>query len=121
MKVHIDKKQNMERAGLLKKVQVWEIYAWYELNDEERTLLEANPDVKKIEVMDYEYKGVTDIGPSVGYLTAPECATKGGRRFVAYSSGAMMNYVNALNDGAKQLKDHLMSLKGAEGSSVTEI
>jgi sulfur relay (sulfurtransferase) DsrC/TusE family protein len=120
VKIHIEKSKSTERQGLLKKVQIWEIHVWYELNEEERELLEMNPDVKKIQAIKYVYKGL-DLSPSVGSLTDPKRGKDGGSRIVAYSSGEMMNYENALNEAARQLKDHLMSLKGAEGSSVTEI
>jgi len=120
MKIHIEKSKSTERQGLLKKVQIWEIHVWYELNEEERELLEMNPDVKRIQTIEYEYNGIA-IKPNVGMFTHPNRAKDGGFRIVAYSSGEMINYENALGEAAKQLKNHLMSLKGAEGSSVTEI
>ncbi|MBT6228645.1 MAG: hypothetical protein HOI47_18545 [Candidatus Scalindua sp.] len=120
MKIHIEKSKSTERQGLLKKVQIWEIHVWYELNEEERELIDMNPDVKKIQTIEYEYKGL-DLSPNVVMFTDPKSAKDGGFRIVAYSSGEMIDYENALNTAARQLKEHLMSLRDGEGLSVTEI
>jgi hypothetical protein len=120
MKLHMTKVQGEERVGILKKVPIWEIKAWLELNEEERALLTKNPDVGTIKMIPYEYKGL-DLSPSIRAFTDPKHAKDGGHRFVAYSSGQMMEMENQLNEQAKKLKGHLLSLNGAAGSSVTEI
>ena len=120
MKINITKNQTEERTGLFKKVQIWEIKAWLELNDEERLLLNQNPDVGKMQFIQYSYKDL-DLSPSVKSMTDPKHAADGGWRFVAYSSGEMINRENEINEQAKALKDHLMSLKGAQGTTVREI
>lgn len=120
MKLHISKVQGEERVGIFKKVPIWEIKAWLELNDEERALLAKNPDVGTIKMIQYEYKDL-DLSPSVKAFTDPKNAKNGGHRLVAYSSGQMMEMENQLNEQAKKLKNHLLSLNGAAGSTVTEI
>ena len=122
MKIHLDKKESTEKTGLFSSAKVTEIYVKFELNDEELAIVNKHPDILKIKAMDYSYKN-TDLSPSIKRLIANFMKPGDqGMRIVAYNSSELINYQNVINDTAKKLKDHIISLSGSgSGSSVTEI
>ena len=121
MKIHIDKKQIDDSGCFGKKDSHYNVTVHYELNDEERALLEKHPDVKSIKLMEVTWKGI-EWGATIEMLTDPVRFNKGGGyTFPVASSGEMLRLESEVNESAKKLKNHLLGLKDSEGSSVTEI
>jgi hypothetical protein len=124
MKLHLTKKEVAEKSGftqligLSKPTQSWLVQAFYELNDEERAILERYPEVKKIQVFEYTREGL-DLSPTVEAFTSPKFAAKGGRSFTVYSVQDLQRIEEEITEGAKKLKHHLYSLVDASGSSST--
>jgi hypothetical protein len=126
MKIHMTKRQAEERHSiwqllrLAKPTPCYEIHCWFELNDEERRMLDQNPDAKEIRAIDYSYRGL-DISPKVSWMTDPKNAKTGGWRFVAYSGADALDLEQRLTESAHGLKGHLAAVTGFEGASVEEI
>lgn len=114
MKIHIDKKQTKEKKGLFSSVDVTTIDFRYELNEDERAIVEKHPDIRKIKPIPYVHGGL-DLSPSVNQMIEK------GWRFVAYNSSELIEYENSIQQAAKQLKAHIESLQGSTGSTVIEI
>ena len=119
MKIHVDKKESKEKTGLFSSANVTEIFVKYELNEEEQAIVNKHPDILKIKAWDYTYRG-SEINPSINMIIAKP--GKEGLRMVAYNSSELIEYENIINETAKKLKDHIMSLAGSgTGKTVTEI
>jgi len=127
MKININKEESSEKLGVMqllglsKPTKCWEIHAYFELNDEERAILNKHPEIKKDQAFPYRYRG-TDLSPSVGAFTDPSSKGKG-MRLVAHTLNDLNLLVGQINGVAEGLKKHLNGLSSASGSSstVTEI
>lgn len=123
MKVHIDKNKTEERNRLTQLLRIasatecYEIHAWYELNDQEKRLLEKDPRLKDKILFDYEYNG-SDLSPSVNMMVDRE---DDGFRFVAYSARELNDLEEKIKDRAETLKYRIAEISDTEGSSTTQI
>lgn len=123
MKIHIDKNKTEERNRLTQFLRLasatecYEIYAWYELSEEERSLLEEDPRLKDKILFDYEYNG-SDLSPTVNMMVDRE---DNGFRFVAYSARELKELERKIKDRAETLKYRIEEISDTEGSSTTEI
>src|ERR1039458_1251371 len=120
MKIHIDN-EKVEKKGFLGPGKTWFIVkARYELNDEEKQLLEKNKHVLKMIPIDFPYRGpdgkISDGNfPTVKQLISDSGTTLG----CVFSNGEVEEVEGMINQGAKNLKGELYG--GGGGSSVTEI
>ena len=116
MKIHIDKKETTEKKGLFSSVKVTQIIFKFELNEDEQLIVDKNPDILKINAMNTRQHGL-DFSWNIGSMIAPKIGL-----LVAYNSGELINYENQINEVAKKLKAHIMSLTNSgTGTTITEI
>lgn len=123
MKVHIDKNKTKERNRLSQLLRLssateaYEIHAWYELNDQERRLLEEAPRLKDKILFEYEYNG-SDLSPEVSEMID---RNDDGFRFVAYSARELKEMEKKIKEWAETLKYRIGEISDTEGSSTTQI
>ena len=116
MKIHIDKTETKEKKGLFSSVNVTQIVFKFELNEEEQGIVDKHPDILKIKAMDTQQNGM-NFSWNIGSMIAPKVGL-----LKAYNSGELINYENEINEIAKKLKDHIMSLaNSSSGTTVREI
>jgi hypothetical protein len=126
MKIHLHKEQSDEKTsiwqiiGLSSPTKCYEIYAWFELTKEEQAVLDKSPDLKKKDIIEYYYQG-RQLNSTVNMMTKSPKTGEKGSRFVAYTSDDFLHLEKVINNSAKNLKNHLDSLMGSEGSSTIEI
>ena len=127
MKIHITK-DKVEKKGLFGGGKSWfTVYAHYELNDEEKQLLNQNKNVLNLIAFDFPYRGPSgevepDTSPSIEQLTNEKSFKKDGKGHIlgcVFTNGELLELENTINEGAKNFKSELFA--GGQGSSVTEI
>jgi len=126
MKIHIHKEQSDEKTslmqliGLTKPSKCYEVYAWFEVTNDEMAIIEKSPDLKDKKMFDYIYERL-DLSPTVKSMIKPPKAGAKGHRFVAYTSDDFFKLEQTIVDAAKALKSHIEGLKDSSASSTIEI
>ncbi|MDP1728459.1 MAG: hypothetical protein Q8M15_16865 [Bacteroidota bacterium] len=129
MKIHI-KKDKEESKGLfgLGQIKIWfTVHAHYELNDEEKQLLEKNKHVLKMVAFNFPFRGYDgkvweNNLPLVSTLVDEKHFKNKGEGHVigcVFSNGELQELEDLINQGAKNLKAELYG--GSQGTSVNEI
>jgi hypothetical protein len=113
MKLHTN--VNEKTKGLLFKKKYWEMDYQIELTDEERALIEANPEVKKLTLAAGIFHDNFPIDCSVGM------AMKGSKGAVFNKLANQTDFEANLREGCKSLKSHLDRLREVSaGPRTTE-
>ena len=127
MKIHINKNK-IEKKGLFGGGKSWfTVDAYYELNSEERNLLNSNKNVLNMIAFDLPYRGPSgdttgESSPTVKQLTDEKYVQKNGEGYPIgcfFSNAELQEAEDIINEGAKNLKAELYG--GSLGSSTTEI
>ena len=120
MKIHI-KKDKIEKKGLFGGGKSWfSVGAHYELNDEERRLLDKNKNLLGMTAFDFPFRGPSgdpsgEQSPTIKNMT-------GGKEYsigCVFTNGELQALEDLINEGAKNLKAELFA--GGAGSTSTEI
>ena len=120
MKIHINK-DKVEKKGLFGGGKTWfTVHARYELNEEERQLLDKNKHVLEMIAFDFPFRGPSgdtrgESSPTVKNLTGPKEYIIG----CVFSNGELQDLEEIITEGAKNLKAELFG--GQLGRSSTEI
>jgi hypothetical protein len=120
MKVHVNK-EKIEKKGLFGGGKSWFVVsAQYELNDEERRLLDANRHVLEMVPFDFPFRGPSgdttgESSPTVKQLVGAKPYPLG----CVFSNGELQELEALVTDGAKDLKAELFG--GQLGTSTIEI
>ncbi len=122
MKIHInkDKKESKGLFGLGSTKTWFVVEAHYELNDEEKKLLNQNKHVLSLEAFDFPFRGLTgeitgENSPTIKQLTGGKPYPLG----CVFSNGELQELEGIINEGAKNLKAEIYG--GGQGTSITEI
>jgi hypothetical protein len=126
MKIHINKNK-IEKKGFFGGGKSWVVIdAYYELNSEERNLLNGNKNVLNMTVFDLQFRGPDGIpsgesARSVKQLTNEKYVQKneGYPLGCFFSNGEIQGVEDLVNEGARNLKAELYG--GSVGSTTTEI
>lgn len=113
MKLHIKKTEGKLKKSLFKTVTAYNIYAWYELSEEEQIILNKNPDVLERRLFDYLIPGFDDLdfcSPKVKDLIKKHKSLEDGTRFTSETVQGLMEIEENIKAGAKKVKDHLSAL-----------
>lgn len=120
MKIHI-KKDKIEKKGIFGGGKSWfNIDARYELNDEERHLLEKNKNVLEMIAFDFPFRGPS--GDSRGGSSPTIKNMTGSKEYplgCVFTNGEIQALEDLINEGARNLKAELFG--GGLGSTTTEI
>jgi hypothetical protein len=120
MKIHI-KKDKIEKKGFFGGGKSWfSVGAHYELNDEERRLLEKNKNVLGMTAFDFPFRGPN--GDPAGSQSPTVKNMTGGKEYpigCVFTNGELQALEDLINEGAKNLKAELFA--GGAGSTSTEI
>lgn len=132
MKIHINKEKR-ESKGLFGfgQTKTWfTVEGHYELNDEEKQILNKNRDLLSYIAVDWPYTNPEGRADENSHATVQSMTDeKSFQKYKGHIFGCVFSYdqlselENLINEGAKNLKSQLMTLKdgGGVGSSVTEI
>lgn len=120
MKIHINK-EKVEKKGLFGGGKMWYVVnAHYELNDEEKQLLNKNRNLLDMTVFDFPWRGPNgdtsgNSSPNIKQLTSGKDYPIG----CVFSTGELQELEDIINEGARVFKSNLIPEQ--LGSSVKEI
>ena len=120
MKVHV-KKEKIEKKSFFGAGKTWfSVGARYELNEEERQLLEKNKHVLGMTAFDFPFRGPSgdtngESSPTIKQLTGPTEYPLG----CVFSNGELQELEDLVTEGAKNLKAELYG--GGLGTTSVEI
>ena len=127
MKIHINKSPQ-ESKGCFGGSKSWTIVdAYYELNSEERNLLNSNKNILNMKLFDLSFAGPDGIpsgesARTVKELTNEKYAKEGKSGYPLgcfFTNGEIQAVENLVNSGARKLKEELYG--GNLGATTTEI